>query len=57
MGMGGFHIHCRVGLDTEYLGTEFFSCVEACEKKAKEEGFFVIFMMRIGGRPAVQGGL
>ena len=34
MGMGGFHIHCRVGLDTEYLGTEFFSCVEACEKKA-----------------------
>lgn len=40
MGMGGFHIHCRVGLDTEYLGTEFFSCVEACEKKAKEEGLF-----------------
>ena len=38
MGMGGFHIHCRVGLDTEYLGEEFFSCVEACEEKAKEEG-------------------
>ena len=38
MGMGGFHIHCRVGLDTEYLGKDFFSCVEACEKKAKEEG-------------------
>lgn len=41
MGMGGFHIHCRVGLDTEYLGEYFFSCVEACVKKAKEEGLLV----------------
>ena len=30
MGFGGFHIHCRVGLDTEYLGEEFFECVKAC---------------------------
>ena len=37
MGMGGFHIHCRVGLDTEYLGEEFFECVHACEEKGREE--------------------
>lgn len=57
MGMGGFHIHCRVGLDTEYLGTEFFSVWKPVKKKQRKKGFFVIFMMRIGGRPAVQGGL
>ena len=37
MGMGGFHIHCRVGLDTPYLGEEFFDCVKACEEEAKKE--------------------
>lgn len=38
MGMGGFHMHCRVGLDTEYLGDEFFDCVKASCSKAKELG-------------------
>lgn len=38
MGMGGFHIHCRVGLDTEYLGEEYFDCVKACRDKAAELG-------------------
>jgi len=38
MGMGGFHIHCRVGLDTEYLGEEFFEYVRLCNEKAKEKG-------------------
>lgn len=37
MGMGGFHIHCRSGLDTEYLGEEYMSLVAACNEKAKEE--------------------
>lgn len=40
MGMGGFHIHCRVGLDTEYLSDEFFACVDACQKEAEKEGLF-----------------
>lgn len=40
MGFGGFHIHCRVGLDTEYLGDDFFDCVKACEEEAKKEGLF-----------------
>lgn len=38
MGMGGFHIHCRVGLDTEYLGKEFFDDVRYCIGEAKKQG-------------------
>lgn len=38
MGMGGFHMHARAGLSTEYLGEEFMDCVKECCDKAKEEG-------------------
>lgn len=38
MGMGGAHIHCRVGLVTPYLSDEFFQMVASCEKRMKEEG-------------------
>ena len=34
MGMGGFHMHVRTGLDTEYMGTEFMDIVEACVEYA-----------------------
>jgi hypothetical protein len=37
MGMGGFHMHVRVGLDTEYLGSEFMDHVRACVEYAKEK--------------------
>lgn len=37
MGMGGFHIHCRSGLETEYLGREYMGLVKACDEKAKNE--------------------
>ena len=37
MGLGGFHIHPRVGLDTKYLGPEYMETVRACNQKAKEE--------------------
>ena len=40
MGMGGFHMHSRSGLDTEYLGKEFMECVRACVDKAKKEGMY-----------------
>jgi len=36
MGLGGFHIHTRVGMDTEYLGKKFFEMVKECNDKAKE---------------------
>lgn len=38
MGMGGFHIHSRVGMSTPYLGEEFMDLVSACNQKAKKTG-------------------
>lgn len=35
MGFGGFFIHSRTGLQTEYLGEEWFSFVEDCCVEAK----------------------
>lgn len=35
-GIGGFIMHARIGLKTDYLGDKWWSCIEACLKKAKE---------------------
>lgn len=35
-GIGGFFMHARGGLTTPYLGEKWFSCIDACLKKAKE---------------------
>lgn len=35
-GIGGFFMHARGGLTTPYLGEKWFSCIEACLKRAKE---------------------
>ncbi|MCL2013897.1 MAG: hypothetical protein FWG69_02800 [Oscillospiraceae bacterium] len=37
MGFGGFHMHVRTGLDTEYLGDEFMEHIKLCNEKAKQE--------------------
>jgi hypothetical protein len=37
MGLGGFHMHSRSGMATEYLGDEFMQMVKECVEKAKEE--------------------
>ncbi|MBO5270807.1 MAG: hypothetical protein J6B77_08470, partial [Clostridia bacterium] len=37
MGFGGFHMHCRAGMATEYLSDEFMKLIRACVKKAKNE--------------------
>ena len=37
-GVGGFFMHARGGLKTEYLGEKWFSCIKACGEKAKELG-------------------
>ncbi len=37
MGMGGFHMHTRVGQSTEYLSDEYMSYIKACTEKAKKE--------------------
>ncbi|MBA4388559.1 MAG: hypothetical protein C0404_11295, partial [Verrucomicrobia bacterium] len=38
MGLGGFFMHSRVGLDTAYLSDDWFKCVEACVDEAKTLG-------------------
>ena len=38
MGLGGFFMHSRVGLNTEYLGREWFDCIKACVDEAKKLG-------------------
>ena len=37
MGFGGFNMHARPGLTTEYLGEEFMELIKACRDKAEEE--------------------
>ena len=37
MGFGGFHMHCRAGMSTEYLSEDFMNLIKACVKKAKRE--------------------
>ena len=36
MGLGGGFMHSRVGLDTEYLGDDWFECVRACVDECKK---------------------
>ena len=38
MGMGGFHMHVRTGMDTPYLSDAFMEHIRTCIEKAKEEG-------------------
>ena len=38
MGFGGFFMHTRSGMSTEYLGKEFMRLIRACNRKARENG-------------------
>ncbi len=38
MGLGGFFMHARVGLDTAYLSEDWFTCVEGCIDEAEKLG-------------------
>ena len=37
-GLGGFFMHARSGLETEYLGEEWMECVHACVEQAAQTG-------------------
>lgn len=37
MGIGGFHMHVRSGMATEYLSEEFMRLISLCNEKAKKE--------------------
>lgn len=38
MGMGGFHIHARTGLETPYMGERFLELVKRANARGKEQG-------------------
>jgi len=38
MGMGGAFMHSRTGLETEYLGQEWFDLINACAEKCEAKG-------------------
>lgn len=38
MGLGGFFMHSRVGLEKQYLSDEWFECVDACIDEAEKLG-------------------
>ena len=38
MGMGGFHVHVRVGLKNQYMSDEFLELVKFCNEQAKKRG-------------------
>ena len=38
LGMNGFFMHARGGLETEYLSDEWFGCINACVDEAKKLG-------------------
>ena len=38
MGIGGFHMHVRTGMETTYLNDEYMHFVKLCNEKAKKEG-------------------
>ena len=38
LGMNGFFMHARCGLETEYLSEEWYECVAACINEAKKLG-------------------
>ncbi len=37
MGLGGFHMHVRTGMSTNYLSDEFMSLIKCCAEKADKE--------------------
>ena len=55
-GIGGFFMHARGGLKTEYLGEKWFECIEACAKKAQELGMEAFFGMQSDLQEFIQGG-
>lgn len=37
-GLGGYFMHARAGLETEYLGDDWMKCIEACIKEGNKTG-------------------
>ena len=55
-GMGGFFMHARSGLKTDYLSEEWFSHIKRCAVKAKEEGMSAWIYDENGWPSGIAGG-
>jgi hypothetical protein len=54
MGMGGFHMHVRTGLDTDYLGSEFMDIVRSCVEYAESKGMLACLYVHLDqARPSL----
>lgn len=40
MGMGGFHMHSRTGMATDYMSDDFLKIIRHCVEKAKKEDMY-----------------
>ena len=47
IGMNGFFMHARGGLETEYLSDEWYSCINACIDEAKKLGMDTSHQWRV----------
>ena len=56
VGFGGFIIHARAGLKTEYLGEEWFACVQACIDEAKKRDMCIWIYDEFGYPSGFVGG-
>lgn len=54
MGMGGFHIHARYGLQLRYMGERYIQLMSRCFEEAKKRGM-IMWLLRIDGRLELQG--
>lgn len=53
-GWGGYFMHSRVGLITEYLSNEWMELVKACAEKAKETNTYAWLYDEINGHLDLQ---
>ena len=55
-GLGGFVLHARAGLETEYLSDEWFSLVGTCLKEAQKQNLQVWLYDEFGWPSGFVGG-
>ena len=56
VGFGGFIIHARAGLKTEYLSEDWFACVEVCIEEAKKQDMCIWIYDEFGYPSGFVGG-
>ena len=52
VGLGGYFMHARGGLITEYLSDDWFDCINACVDEGKKSAWRAGAMTKTAGRAA-----